>query len=485
MKFREFTCHLGASTAAVALFLFCEHEVVRKLADQVLVRADGAGFAELCAEHPWGAADWLLRLLAAANLTWWGGVLNLALVAGVGALACIALRQCRSSLAPFAPWFAAAIFALPTLSLGDQVWLLARPQFPQLQLAMFALLAGCLCAGRRGLAVFAALQFLLVAVGLFGFSDLPAFETMRSAWALPLQFSNDVRSASIVVLFASFAVAAFVKLPAALPRWAHAIPPAVAVALTLVAWPRRNCHDQLKMERAVREGRFEDVLKIAPRKARPERMESAWRILAMFRTDRLDRDLYRFPIIGSHQNTEEEEMIMEGPLYLFHYGLIQPARRWMFETIAVKGWQPQNFRLLGDIALVTGEEALARKNFRELARCPFRGDFAAERLRTLDTRPPPEDAFSDLADVAGIYGVWCDFCRSPGAPTYFGNDRIVERFVYTLFLQLQSCPPPMLKMLFASALLDGKPELIRDNQDAIRKLYPDGRIGPVFLEALK
>ena len=43
----------------------------------------------------------------------------------------------------------------------------------------------------------------------------------------------------------------------------------------------------------------------------------------------------------------------------------------------------------------------------------------------------------------------------------------------------------MLKMFFASALLDGKPELVRENQNALSQLYPDGRIGPVFLEALK
>jgi len=485
MKFEETRWHLGAALAAVAAFHLAYREVTLKLADQVMVRADGPGFAELAAEHPFGAVDWVMRLLAASNLVWWGPFVNLAFVAAAGALAAFALRRWRTPFAPFGPWLAAALAVLPTLSLGDQVWLLPRPHFPQLQLTAFVLLAACLTAGRRGLAAFAALQVLFVIVGRLFFHDLPEAETLRAAWAMPIQFEWGACDTYGLSVFAAFVVLCLLRRPAALPRWAYAVPPVLAAVLFFCALPKRDCRDQLKMEAAVREGRFADVLGIAPKKSRPERMETAWRILAMFRTDRIDRDLYRYPIIGSHNDTLEEEMIMEGHLLLFHYGLLLPARRWTFETTAAKGWQPHHYRLLGDIALVMGEEALARKNFAEYARCPFRGDFAARRLATLDSQPRPADAFSDLADVADIFAAWQEFARMPVAPTYFADERVVERYVYTLFQSMPCCPPPMLKMAFAAALLDNRPEFIRENRDVFGKLYPDGRIGPVFLEVLR
>lgn len=174
---------------------------------------------------------------------------------------------------------------------------------------------------------------------------------------------------------------------------------------------------------------------------------------------------------------------MEGPLLLFEYGLIHPSRRWLFECLSVKGWQPDYFRLLGEGAVITGERELAKRNFRQLARCPFRGDGAARRLAALETGAPHMREFDDLADLTGMYYVWRDKAAE-GCP-YFNDDRVTERFVYAQFLTLGSCPPPMLKMLFASALLDGDRQMLRNNRKAMEQLYGNGPIGPVFLEALR
>lgn len=305
-----------------------------------MVKADVTGLAELAAEHPWGAVDWLCRMLTAMNLTWWGTLFTLALLVGIGALSIISLRRCRSPFAAFSPWLVAALFTLPVISLGDQVWMLIRPQFPLLHLVWFAILTTCLLAGRKGLIAFAALQLILIAVGKLCYYDLPVCETMRSAWALPSGPEWTLSNSFTIAIFIAFTALCFVRIPAEIPKWTHFVPIGLAIVLVFVALPKRNCLDQLKMERAVLEQRFDDVLKIAPDKARPERMETAWRILAMFRTERIDRDLYRFPIVGSHVNTDEEEMAMEGSLLLFHYGMILPARRWVFETAASFGAFP-------------------------------------------------------------------------------------------------------------------------------------------------
>ncbi len=477
--------HWGAALASVAGFHVAWREVTHKIADQVLVRADWPGFLDCARAHPWGAVDWCARMLSAADLVWWGVLAQLTAVAAVAAMAQWALRRRRSSFAPFAPWLVAALYALPTLSLGVHVWLLPHPPFAQLQLVWFAVFAGFLAWGWRGLVGFAALQGALVLLGNAAWGDLPAGETLESAWALPLQLAWDARSAAALLPFALLAAAAFAKRPAVLPPWAHVVPPALFAVLFVLVLPRRDCRDQLEMERAVRENRFDDALAVAPGKAHPERMETAWRILALFRADRLDRDLFRYPMPAEYADNPEDEMVMAGPLMLFQYGFVLPARRWIYEAAAVKGWQPQYFRLLGDAALVTGEVELARKYFAECARFPFRGDFAKRRLAALETVPLTTAAFPDLEEPFGMHGVWQGLVGAPGASPYFGNECVVDRFVYAHFRQLSNCPPAMLKMLFAVALLDGKPDVLKNNPNAMRALYPDGRIGPVFLEALK
>ena len=458
------------------------HVLLWKLADSTYVLADWDGFCEVAGFHPFGFMDWIARYLCATGLLSWGWMVTTVLLAATMTLTFL-IRGMRPS---FAAWLPAILFVVPLLNLGDQIWLLKAPHFIHWNLLWFAVCAGLMAlAGRLAIVVLGGLLVVVPTAAWF-WADLPFDETVSRGFGFHSGFTwlgaDFVTLSAFAVLFVlGWFRFSFEGKTARIVRYAV---PLAFVALTAGFWAKRDCRAQLTMERLVRERKFDDVLKVEPRKLRPERMETAWRILAMYRTDRLDRDLFRYPMIGSYANTDEEEMIMEGPTYLFEFGLIQPCRRWLFESLAVKGWQPDYFRLLGDGAIVTGEAELAKRNFRQLARCPFRGDFAERRLRALEAEPPPPDAFEDLADVAGMFGVWQDHVAKSGT-VYFGNDRIVERFVYTLFTTLESCPPPMLKMLFASALLGGNAQMLKDNREALAKLYPDGRIGPVFLEALK
>jgi len=175
---------------------------------------------------------------------------------------------------------------------------------------------------------------------------------------------------------------------------------------------------------------------------------------------------------------------MEGPMFLFEFGLVQPFRRWTMETIAVKGWAPQYLRLLGEGAVISGDLALGLRKFRQLARCPFRGDLAERRVRALAAQPVDAAAFADLAELASMYEVWEHYVEE-NKIAYFGDDRNVERLVCNLFRTLKSGPTPMLKMSLVASVLSGHPEVIRANRDAIRNLYPDGNVPRVFVEALK
>ena len=479
---KEFAVTAAGALLLCGLVMFFARTLVWKLADTTMVLADWSGFVEVATSHPLGFADWTARLLCATGLTCCGWMVTMALLA-TAMVATFLIRGMRPSVAV---WLPVILYLVPLLNLGDQIWLLKAPHFIQWNLLWYVLLASALAVGGRcgAAAFFGALSAVLI--GAYLVCDLPFDETVGRGFGVHSGFvwlGGDFVSMGV---FAALLAVGTVRIAWAgkTERIVRCGLPVLLAVLTAALWAKRDCRDQLTMERLVRERKFDEVLKVSPKKERPERMETAWRILAMYRTDRLDRDLFRYPMIGSYTNTDEEEMIMEGTLYLFEFGLIQPCRRWIFESLAVKGWQPDYFRLLGDGAIVAGDAELAKRNFRQLMRCPFRGDLAAKRLGALEAEPPPPDAFEDLADVAGMFGVWQDHVAKSGT-VYFGNDRIVERFVYTLFTTLESCPPPMLKMLFASALLSNNAQMLKDNSEALSKLYPDGRIGPVFLEALR
>lgn len=472
------TAAVALSTCAVAQLY--AHRILWKLADATCVFADWDGFAEVASASPFGCIDWLARYLCATGLTGWGWVVPLLMLA----VAMLLAHRIRGIHPAFAAWLPAILFVVPLLSLGDKVWLLLAPHFLIWNLLWFIVFAAVAAfSGRKGLAALLAI-LVVMPVGVYLVRDLPLEETVLRGFGFYPSFTWLPGSFVTLGVFVAFIVLSSFELPRLKPPIADLVPPIVLVILTAALWQNRDCRDQLAMERLVQERKFAEVLKIAPSKPRPRRMESAWRILAMYRTDRLDHDLFRYPVSESHLTTEEEEMVMEGPMFMFEFGLIQPYRRWIMETIAVKGWQPQYLRLLGEGAVISGDLALALRKFRQLRRCPFRGDYADRRVRALEAQPVDASAFSDIAELASMYEVWGQFAYDRKVD-YIGDDRNVERLVYNLFGALKTGPAQMLKMSIAAMILVGRTDVVRENRENIRALYPDGQIGPAFMEVLK
>jgi len=128
----------------------------------------------------------------------------------------------------------------------------------------------------------------------------------------------------------------------------------------------------------------------------------------------------------------DPESSVDGYLLYYNYGLVSLAQYWIEQGSARSGEQPAYWRYLGRIALLSGEIPLARRYFRRLARCPFRGEDAARHLRWCT--PEGHAAFMELnRDLMQMAWVWYDQGARGNLPTFFTPTENAEHYVYTRF----------------------------------------------------
>ena len=277
------------------------------------------------------------------------------------------------------------------------------------------------------------------------------------------------------VLARGFAVVG-AKLPArvrrirvpALRGW---MPVIVGVALVAGLWRSRPMPDlrgQMSRERAVVACRWEDVLRTKPRNGNALRMESAYRILALQRLGRLPEQLFDEPIWSTQDGTQAQEDLMDGHELLFAFGLLLPARRTLFETMVTKGWMPRHFQILGDIALLFGERALAERNYRLLLRCPFYRDTAKARLALLTTPQAPLP--KDLADVA-LFARTITAMLEESKITFFDLNQNAEQLIYNHFVSVKNCDEPVARFCLACMLLKKQHNTIAQNTKLLEGIF--------------
>lgn len=152
---------------------------------------------------------------------------------------------------------------------------------------------------------------------------------------------------------------------------------------------------------------------------------------------------------------------MDGYLLLFNYGFLLPARREIYERMFASGPEPSHWRYLGDIAFLRGEFELARRDYLQLARCPFRAGFAKSRLAAL--KAEAGRGAEDLVPIAGMSEFWRRWHEEHREEPFVSVDEKVEDFVYTRFRRLKEGPPEMVRMTLAAALLSGDVKKITEN----------------------
>ena len=457
--------------------------IIRKLADQTLVFADWDGFCEMAlpGEGPAGMLRWISRVIMSTGVIDFVWIIPYFILVAALALTLLLLIPKRWRF----KWYvvlSAIVLSLaycfiPVMGVFAGVWLESESAYPVMNplgtlAAMWLFIAFRGLCLRRGSAVFAGIAVFLavmsVPLGAYALASLLALAVWRAVKRkafLPVRIV-EAGLAAAVALAAIPAGARFVYGDIA---WGAAFSQSHAFRFRWNSPVDVGC--QLEQEAAIINGDFQKVLEVAERQLAqqrpPLRMSVAYRILAQYRLGRLPDDIFKYPMPTSHIGTDAEELLMDGYVLLFNYGMLMPARREIYEIASVRGWQPCHFRILGDIAAITGELNLALRYYRELERCPFRGDFAKRRIDAVERVDGA--AFSDIAPIADMNETWKSFYRTQ--PTqYFNTDQNIEQFVYTCFHALKGAPEFMVRMFVTVAILEGNIKILIENSALMQKI---------------
>lgn len=524
------------------------HSIIWKLAEETLFFMDWDGF---CAQALPGETPGSFLRTCASGLSVLGlqdlcpgfscgGLVLLLLVAG----ACFFWRQVAFPRLRGTFWgvlaLAPALATVAPLAHADtHLWTLPDVAFPYTNLLGFFVLLGLFAAGRRGmsrgplrltiavgvcgalfapLGLYAPLAGLLLILGnirsrqglkmaplllallvlemgatlLFVYDDL--------SWGYGVGMSQSILNGAWLekfgfwppVAFASTLLAAVVS--AGSPRirsWKRTLPCGCAVCVALgvcVAWGRPiSLTPQLEMQRALRAGDFEAVLKVADARDIPPRMETAYRILALCRTRRAANELFRWPMAVRPEATQADELKMDGFDLLYNYGFLLPARLAILEAAASGGSRPVHFRILGDIAFLRSETALAERAWRQLARCPFHRDEAKARLAAWASGTGlAHPALAPLRPIAEYAATWEEAVARRSEPPFFkGSEQNVEKFVYGRMLTVRSAPPPWVcESIFAAYLLTCDTQAVAKSRSMMDVLHPQGVYPKTWQQAL-
>jgi hypothetical protein len=233
----------------------------------------------------------------------------------------------------------------------------------------------------------------------------------------------------------------------------------------------------LAMEKAAKEGRWADILSCARAEQLPHRMMSAYRILAMYKTDCVAQDLFAYPMTTTHRATPVDTVQMNGALMYYEYGLVLNARKVLMEEVVEFGMSAERLRLLGMIACVTAERAAAGMYFERLANVPFRRREAERWLRVIRAQEKPP---ADVGAVATMYETF----RKTAPLLFFGSETRLEEDIYSSYQRLRDCPTNMAVLCLCIHLLEKTPEKLALNLDAMRQLQTNRQLPRALQEGL-
>ena len=497
-------------------------ETIWQLAHETNVFADWRGFADaaLPGDRPAGFLRWCSRMIMSTGLSdgwWWFPYLALALLLGGSAYLVLPRRlmsnsrKWRVAVAASCFLLAALYVIVPVVATGSFVWDETECSFPVmnplgtlLAIWIFAALrgrsgegaaspsssratvrgSGALAASEqsdtrgivpRGSGALAASLFcalicalLFVPFGLYPLASLLAL--------LVCQVSRNIRRRGAAACMMCLVSAALAAVCVGVERrhlyddlsWREAFESSHAVRLRWNPGGPELAR-QLRMERAVVSCDWNGVMKTAGQGDDVMlRMETAYRILAQYRLERLPDDLFKFPVNSPHTLESEDQRLMDGYLLFFEYGLLQQARCYAMELVSKHSWRPDYYRVLGDTALIQGRTHEARRHYSQLARVPFRRGLAEKRLKCADGGAMP----SELAEVAQMAKALDRLAGSTSGLELFRLDNLVERHVYERYGKLREAPDGMMKMHVAALLLDCEIDRLVSESALVDRLYP-------------
>lgn len=520
----RFTADLAASVSAAAVtatLAFLQLPIIWKLTEQTLCMTDFDGFWEVASARPGGALDWFARLLQQTGSSPWVVVLNAAFAGVTVLLWRRTFPRLRHGAFSLLSLPAALLPVCPALFAGTALWMLddCAAGFRNV-LGLWSALGAFVLVRRRGAIVGGAVATALSpvlglypllgamagswkclplavvpwALGAWLFGDLaPHIAYLGASGILDRVAFTSLNAFTALPFLLLFAASALDRLPARVhaalaafgPRRGMASP-AVVLAfaglgmLACVFRPHPDLRGLMRRERAVVEGRYADVLAVPPANdGGALRMESAYRVLALQRTDQLPARLFDEPFWSSQESTDAQEDLMDGHELLYAYGLLLPARRYIHEQVATKRWMPRHYLYLGDIALICGERALAERNYRQLARCCRFGELARGRLRLL--RSGVKDLPGELGEIADLATAVCRMLEERKV-SFFDIGHNAEQLIYNHFLCVRACDERLAKFCLSAMLLKKASQALAQNLRLIQGIFGSDAAVPECLQ---
>lgn len=327
------------------------------------------------------------------------------------------------------------------------------------------------------LALLAVLPYALVRGGFLTLSPLEAYAlqvTMlaghRAAWNALLA---SVPVVTLLLLFFGQVVARRVKSRAAAPCVFLGL-----VVLAFVAAYDPQFGTLLAVEKAAKEARWEDVLRLGGNDPQPHRLVVAYRILALYKTGRIADDLFKRPLHFSRASAALDIRCMNGALLYYEYGLPSFARKTLVGDVGDFGWSPERLRLLGMTACITSEFRVARLYFERLARQPFYRREAEKWLRILRGK---EKAPADFTRVCSTFRL---FAKQDPRLT-MGPHTSLEEDIYASYQKLRTeCPTETAVFFLCIALLERDLGMLTSNPLILEEAKRDGELPQALQEGL-
>jgi len=202
-------------------------------------------------------------------------------------------------------------------------------------------------------------------------------------------------------------------------------------AVFIFTYKESNFHNQLKMERAVDQGNWNAVLKIAAKVKNPNRPIVMYRNIALLHTGQLGSALFSYPEEDAlNPNTKLNWTFICGPRVLFHFGLWNSSYHWAMETMVIKDLKIEYLKSMAKTALFNNEPELARKYLRTLEKTLFHKGWAKHYKHLLDN---PE-----LLKPDAEYKLISSMQNFTDLPWEYGEENALESYIIKHCARLSS-----------------------------------------------
>ncbi|MBR5039264.1 MAG: hypothetical protein IKX65_11160 [Prevotella sp.] len=237
-----------------------------------------------------------------------------------------------------------------------------------------------------------------------------------------------------------------------------------------------NFHHELAMQRCVENLDWEGVMKEADKqKDMPSRSIVIMRNIALTRLGRA-ADIYNYPNGDKSSNAPFPIMQsnMIGRMLYYNYGALNECHHYCIEEAVEFGWKAQYLKYLACCAMLTGEEAVAKKYFGLLRQTRYFGKWADEY--------EPMNGRKDMIEKSASMGPICHMLQYDNS---VGSDSggQAEKYLMRLLAQLDSKNPYFQEQTLLAAMWTKNPKLFWSRFTQYIKLHPNDPMPRIYQEA--